>query len=357
MAAKKAAKTDFKAKAKATASRAAAKRKRAAPKKTQREKSEPNIDTSANAELESNDEVSDADVAFVEENASSLNFLSSVDPATLAAFNKEEKKKRKSESVSSKAKKPAVETVDSEDDVIGDYSDSDLEIHSDDEEKSGIDNGNDDDDDSVVDFVLSDSDTDADSGQEGGEEEEEEDTPVNESDEYVYRNSKIRRAEKRKALLGDEMDYEQQTRTFEQPEKKAKVSDRLPIKTSDGRLVAAESSDEDEKNGEGTEEPDDDVEMDDAQSDSDVSSESPEDSELEAQTQDKMIDHNEVPDRSQLSRKQYIVAQQNRLAVIADKVMQDLEANMSGLKHLHAISDDNDPKVKQLGLLTQLAVY
>ncbi|KAJ1799727.1 hypothetical protein LPJ59_001629 [Coemansia sp. RSA 2399] len=358
MAAKKAAKTDFKAKAKASASRAAAKRKKSAtPKKTQRKKSEPSLDTSTNAELESNDEVSDADVAFVEENASSLNFLSSVDPAKLAAFSKEEKKKRKTESAGSKtkAKKPAVETADSDDDIFGDYSDSDLEIHSDDEEKSDIDN--DDDDDSVVDFVLSDSDTDSGSGLGSGSEEEDEETSVNKSDDYVYRNSKVRRAEKRKAFLGDEMDYEQQTRTFEQPEKKAKVSDRLPIKTSDGRLVAAESSDEDEKNGEATEDPDDDVEMDDAQSDSDASSESPEDSEPEAQTQDKTLDHNEEPDRSQMPRKQYIIAQQNRLAVIADKVMQDLEANMGGLKHLHAISDDKDPKVKQLGLLTQLAVY
>ncbi|KAJ1665483.1 hypothetical protein IW140_003192 [Coemansia sp. RSA 1813] len=360
MAGKKGTKTDFKAKAKAAASRSAAKRKNAAPKKTRRTKSEPNLDTSTNADPESNDEVSDDDVAFVEENASSLNFLSSIDPTKLAAFGKEEKKKKKTAKVQPKPKQQE-ETADSEDDIINDYSDSDLEIHSDDDndDEAGHSEAETDidDDDSVVDFVLSDSDTVSDSDPVSDLEEE----PIDKDDDYVYRNSKMRRAEKRKALLDEEMDYEQQTRSFEQPEKKAKVSNRLPIKTSDGRLVAADSSGEEDnaadKEGKAASDSDDDVEMGDAQSDSDSSPEPQTDSEPEDQNRDKRLDYDEAPDRTQMSRKQYIVSQQNRLATIADMVMQNLEANMSGLKYLHAISDDKDPKVKQLGLLTQLAVY
>ncbi|KAJ2547201.1 hypothetical protein EV175_005314, partial [Coemansia sp. RSA 1933] len=300
------------------------------------------------ANEDDDDEISEDDIAFVEENVDSLNFLSSVDPTKLAAFSKEEKKKKKTANSVSKPQQ-SLEVAESEGESIGEYSDSDLEIHSDDEDED-----EDEDEDSVVDFVLSDSDT-------SPEDSEEEEEPVNKNDDYVYRNSKTRRAEKRKALLGDEMNYEQQNRSFEQPEKKAKVSSRLPIKTSDGRLVTAESSDEEgdggvNKDGEAAEESDNDVEMNDANSTSDESSESQTESDYEDQHKEE-ADYDEAPDRSQMSRKQYIIAQQNRLATIADKVMQDLEASMGGLKHLHAISDDKDPKVKQLGLLTQLAVY
>ncbi|KAI8320692.1 NOC3p-domain-containing protein [Martensiomyces pterosporus] len=58
-----------------------------------------------------------------------------------------------------------------------------------------------------------------------------------------------------------------------------------------------------------------------------------------------------------MTRKQYIIAQQNRLAAIADTVTQSPEGSAKSLRLLHHISEDRDVKVKQLGLLTQLAVY
>ncbi|KAJ2598257.1 hypothetical protein EV177_007564, partial [Coemansia sp. RSA 1804] len=354
-----------KAKARAAASQASTKRKNARTKSKGSAGTKPAvINANTNAENDSNDEVSDVDVAFVEENADRMNFLTSIDSSKLTAFGKEEKKKRKKTDSKSSAKLSA-EASDSEDDAVNNYSDSDLEIHSDEDEDEDKDEDGDEsepksdvEDDSVVDFVLSDSDSDSDAGSALSDSDSEEET-IPEKDNYVYRNSKMRRAEKRKALLDDEMDYEQKTRSFEQIEKKAKISKRLPIKTSDGRLVAAESSDEgDNAESQGENDSDSDVDMEDTQSSGNASfEEQVEDSEPEFSDRKRMPNLDEEPDRNQMSRKQYIVAQQNRLASIADMVMQDVEANMGGLKHLHAISDDKDPKVKQLGLLTQLAVY
>ncbi|KAJ2905577.1 hypothetical protein GGI21_004153 [Coemansia aciculifera] len=58
-----------------------------------------------------------------------------------------------------------------------------------------------------------------------------------------------------------------------------------------------------------------------------------------------------------MTRKEYIVVQQNRLAGLADMIMQNPERGAKAYKLLHQISDDSDVRVKRLGLLTQLGVY
>ncbi|KAJ2693728.1 hypothetical protein H4R19_005983, partial [Coemansia spiralis] len=292
-----------------------------------------------------NEEVNEDDVDFVRENMDSLTFLSSVNPESLAAIKKEPKVKAKRSSRAEKpsAPKPAElsESDDDDDDAPGTASDSgsDLEVlsgdDSDPEEDGDLASVSGSDLESVS---GSDLESDLESDQEE-EEEDDDDDDAAEDGANDYSNSKARRAVKRKAMFGGEMDYERDSRAFAQAEKRAKPSTKLPIKTADGRLVVPEDSDAEAGD---TDESDEDGAASDADEDSAV-----------AATED----GDRAPDRDQMSRKQYIVAQQNRLAAVADKAMQEPEESLGYLRTLREISEDADSKVRQLGLLTQLAVY
>ncbi|KAJ1748360.1 hypothetical protein LPJ79_004595 [Coemansia sp. RSA 1821] len=251
---------------------------------------------------ESGDEyLSAEDIDFVQQNAENLGFLSSVNPESLLNIKKETKEKR----VKRKAKPavpPPAELTESEDEgLVAEDSDSDMEILS--------------------------------------ESEEEKD----------YINSKERRALKRKAMFGDEMGYEQNARSFVQAEKKIKETNKLPIKTADGRLKVAEYSDNDE-------EPEPEPEP---EPESEASGESEEsaDESLEETSEEIESDEGTKPDRESMTRKEYIITQQKRLAAAADAIMQNPEETLGKLKTLQEISEDSDPRVKRLGLLSQLAVF
>ncbi|KAJ2846034.1 hypothetical protein IWW36_004536, partial [Coemansia brasiliensis] len=163
---------------------------------------------------ESDDEyLSAEDIDFVQQNAESLGFLSSVNPESLLNIKKKTKEKRRTRKAKPSVP-PPTELTESEDEdsdldaaLVAEDSDSDMEILS------------------------------------GSEEEEEEE----EEEEKDYINSKERRALKRKAMFGDEMSYEQSARSFVQAGKKVKETNKLPIKTADGRLKAAEYSDSEEE--------------------------------------------------------------------------------------------------------------
>ncbi|KAJ2797245.1 hypothetical protein H4R21_004397, partial [Coemansia helicoidea] len=296
---------------------------------------------------ESEDEqVDEEDVDFVRENMDSLTFLSSVNPESLAAIKKEPKDKRPPRGKKPNVPRPA-ELSESDDDAAGsevEDSGSDLEVLS--GEESGDDDDDDDDDlDEADDDDLesvSEGDLESISGSDLEEDDDDDDEEDTGND---FSNSKARRALKRKAMFGGEMEYERDSRAFEQAEKKAKPSNKLPIKTADGRLVLPDDSDDDSDNA---------GDQDESEQEED---EEASDAEGGSATAAEDVDLAVAPDRKQMTRKQYIVAQQNRLAVAADRAMQEPEEGLGHLKTLREISDDADPKVRQLGLLTQLAVY
>ncbi|KAI7830891.1 nucleolar complex-associated protein-domain-containing protein [Kickxella alabastrina] len=327
----------------------------------------PTIDCPAQS---SDEEVDDDDLEFVKENAQNISFLKSLNPEKLANIPKSANSK-------SKSNVPApTDLSESEDDMglVAEDSDSDLEVFSEDEE---ADSSDDDAEDLLEDLDLTDSEdddeddieaesmSDADSGDEDSEEKELEDT----SKDYDFQNSKSRRAQKRKTMMEGAMDYEGHTH-------------KLPIKTADGRLLNVDDSDDDEaadkKSGNESDEDDEAAtaqdgkdagsDDDDSESDSDLGSSSGSDSDEEpasrkssmgaaAIAEAERLDLSEAPDRDLMTRKQYIVAQQNRLAGLADLVMQNPEGSSKALRMLNEVSEDEDPKVKQLGILTQLAVY
>ncbi|KAJ2693599.1 hypothetical protein H4218_005969 [Coemansia sp. IMI 209128] len=301
----------------------------------------------ANAEPSDDEPIDDEDMEFVRENAQSLSFLSSVNPEKLAKVSKQAKAKSMKGRDKPKVAVPA-ELSETEDEagsddedmgVVAEDSDSDLEVYSE--------------DDQVVDTVDSESEAES----------------MGSEDEYEFRNSKSRRVQKRKAMMDGAMSYEQGTRTFEQAEKRPKVSNRLPIKTADGRLVVSDAESEQEEDSDEAGDAEDDK-MDVSEEDDLAESESEDEDEPKASSgpaervqapkrvaEDGATDYSVEPDREQMSRKEYIVAQQNRLAGLADLIMQNPERGAKAYKLLHKISDDSDARVKRLGLLTQLGVY
>ncbi|KAI9501551.1 hypothetical protein GGI25_005525 [Coemansia spiralis] len=395
MAGKKATKPSFKAKTKAAAKNSAktksskakahAKKPHTNGSKRQTANKPNEHELDAKPDSDGSEDFDDEDADFIRENAKNISFLSSINPEKLTAITKEAKPKRLVDNTKSKVPAPAELSETDNDDMISDADDSDLEIHSDEESNTDTDEQSDkisgSEEDSVFDFILSGSDSCSEEDENGSEHDDEvesldeSDHEIQESDadEYEYRNSKMRRAQKRKAILGGEMEYEQHARAFEQAEKKIKVSNRLPIKMSDGRLIMAESSDDENEEKDPQDIQDgngyDDVSMDDSQSvsgsdsDAESTSESNHDKTSFSQFsesndgQTSRVDYTETPDRDQMTRKQYIIAQQNRLAAIANIIMQSPEGGSKGFKLLHVITEDKDPKVKQLGILTQLAVF
>ncbi|KAJ1813777.1 hypothetical protein LPJ75_003048, partial [Coemansia sp. RSA 2598] len=336
-------------------------------------------------ESASDEEVDDDDMAFVQENVANLSFLQSMKPESLSSITKERKRKMTVGSNKQQNKIPEpTELTDSEEgeedddgsDSDGDSDGSDLEIVSDSDEEDLLD-----------DMPLTDSEGDDGSDNDEGEDDggveslsEEEYASESSGEEgaqaYDYKNSKARRAQQRKTMMQGSAEYEQQARSFGEP-KKTKDSTRLPIKMADGRLVDLDQSDdegvEDKESDEGEEE-----EMGEGKgsSGSELGIESGSDSESDSESgsgtepgpgskarpgdkeaSSEELDLLEEPDRESMTRKQYIIVQQNRLAGLANVVMQNPENSSKALRTLYDISNDADIKVKQLGLLTQLAVY
>ncbi|KAJ1721728.1 hypothetical protein LPJ53_003799 [Coemansia erecta] len=321
----------------------------------------------------SGEDIDDDDKAFVSENAASLKFLRSMEASRLAKVTKEAKSKAVVKRPSVRVAPPTELTSSEEDEgdsdvgLVAEESDSDLEINSDssmdvDELEVASDDG---------------SDSEADSELESDSDEDDQSAGVAAG--YEFQNSKARRALKRRNLMEGSMGYEQQARSFgEGGGKPLRESTKLPIKTADGRLVDVESSEEEEQEeaSDSEAEPADEAESADeasSESESDDESESGSESESESKAvrkpaastsnddsdgDDAMADElSAEPDRGSMTRKQYITAQQNRLAALADAVMQNPEGSSRALRLLGSISDSADAKVRQLGLLTQLAVF
>ncbi|KAJ2066905.1 hypothetical protein GGI08_001642, partial [Coemansia sp. S2] len=215
----------------------------------------------ADAEPSDDEPIDEEDMEFVRENAKSLSFLSSVNPEKLAKIAKEAKVKGMRNRDKPKVAAPAElsDTEDEEDEadsedmgIVAEDSDSDLEVYSE--------------DDQVDDLVVSDSEAES----------------MGEEDEYEFRNSKSRRVQKRKAMMDGAMSYEQGTRAFEQTEKRAKVSNRLPTKTADGRLVVSDAESDQDDGGDESDKAEDDK-MDVSDDDELVESESESEDEVDSE--------------------------------------------------------------------------
>ncbi|KAI9282059.1 nucleolar complex-associated protein-domain-containing protein [Umbelopsis sp. AD052] len=127
----------------------------------------------------------------------------------------------------------------------------------------------------------------------------------------------------------EEQDYELKPRKVSSEWTKKDKFTKLPIKLPGGKWeqAAEEYSDEDE------EEPVPEI-------DSELSEIEMEDS---AETQE--------------PKKKTFLARKEELAQIASTIMEDPESNIGLLRTLKSISEDKNPKIAQLALLTQLAVY
>ncbi|KAJ2719589.1 hypothetical protein GGI07_005115 [Coemansia sp. Benny D115] len=398
MAKKVAAKTDRPAKAKGSGQqkgRGFGGNKKQQQQRTKSKKSDtgtrkiPTIDAPA---LSSDDEVEDDDMEFVRENVQNLSFLKSMDPEKLSNITKEVKKKAYTNTQKQKGVRPA-ELTESEDEddygLVAEDSDSDLEVLSEDDGKLSDDEEDEDNDDLLEDLEMTGSEAEGSADEEDSvedveslsedesasdndddDEQEDGDSGSDASDQMNYNmsTSKDRRMQKRKAMLEGSMGYEQQSRSFGHLEKKQKTSSKLPIKTADGRLVSVDDSEEE---GVSSEDEAEDVDEESDQGSADSGSDADSDSGSESDSEDKpkgrkqgaaggdgdVLDLSAAPDREQMTRKQYIVAQQIRLAGLADRVMQNPENGSKALRLLNEISEDKDPRVRQLGLLSQLAVY
>ncbi|KAJ2080459.1 hypothetical protein H4R24_003071 [Coemansia sp. RSA 988] len=338
-------------------------------KKAKKERNTPVVPVKKSEESEDEVQPDEDDVDFVHANVHSLSFLSTVNPESLVNTKKEPKKKKaRITAESNKVVQPGelTESEDEESDfgLVPEESDSDLEVLSDQDEDSGSEIEA---SDLLENLELTDSEADSDDG-ESMTEEDDKDGIMSDKD-YEFMNSKARKAHKRKAIFGGEMNYEHSTRQFEQTEKKPKLTNKLPIKTADGRLALLENSDEENEEISDSAHTDDESDDGNEQSAKDQQSDSKADSDSDENRTDsdhpvharvnleEQDDYVIEPDRNRMSRKQYIIAQQNRLAAIADVVMQDPDNGLRYLKTLNHISTDADPRVKRLGLLTQLAVF
>ncbi|KAI8584338.1 hypothetical protein K450DRAFT_219372 [Umbelopsis ramanniana AG] len=153
--------------------------------------------------------------------------------------------------------------------------------------------------------------------------EDEEDVP--ESDEDMEEDDRY-------AGSDEEQDYEMKPRKVSSEWTKKDKFTKLPIKLPGGKWEQAaedEYSDDDEEKEEPVPEIDSEL------------------SEIEM----------EDPVETLEPKKKTFVARKEELAQIASTIMEDPESNIGLLRTLKAISEDKNPKVAQLALLTQLAVY
>ncbi|CAO3658502.1 unnamed protein product [Rhizopus microsporus] len=141
----------------------------------------------------------------------------------------------------------------------------------------------------------------------------------------------------------EEMDYETKPRKIADEWAGRAKSTKLPIKLPGGKIIQAEKEEIEEKD-EG-EEKDEDEEMEEVENDQEDNVEEEEEEEEEKEEEVKV------------SKKQHLINKKEELATIATNLQEDPEEHIGELKTLRSIYRDDNPIVKKLALLTQLAVY
>ncbi|PVU89726.1 hypothetical protein BB559_004980 [Furculomyces boomerangus] len=182
---------------------------------------------------------------------------------------------------------------------------------------------------------------------------DEDDIILEESDDDGYKNRKEKKKSKKEKESSELMSYELVERKFkEDSSSKAKNLLRLPIKNRYGRVLAASDHSSDEE--------------DEVEGDSDVSEKASdndsglEDSGSESDGNEKETKDVIIVDRSKLTADEYLVSSQIRIAESSEKILESPEENMSHIKTLLAFaSPETEPesRVCQLGLLSLLSVF
>ncbi|ORX99050.1 nucleolar complex-associated protein 3 [Basidiobolus meristosporus CBS 931.73] len=148
-------------------------------------------------------------------------------------------------------------------------------------------------------------------------------------------------------------EYEKQPRK-RNAEWEEKSFKKLPIKTADGRIVqvAEEPVDEDEDNSE--KELDNQV---DSSEEGGVTDEEAGDMDDEEEEEEAVPEMAQVEAEPKISKKQYIITKKEKLAELAQEIIEDPEKNIEKLKGLRDIAKEQNSTIKKFAFLTQLAVY
>ncbi|KAI7878590.1 nucleolar complex-associated protein 3 [Lichtheimia hyalospora FSU 10163] len=269
-------------------------------------------------EAENDDvDISDEDLAFFAENEQFGSFLKSMDSKAITKNLTRDEKPRIERPGSNKKQEqqqqqPSNESESDEED----YDYDDLENMASDD---------------VASIVLSSSDE---------EEPMEEDVPTSISDieDELENLEPTRPSKKRKHVDSDdeEMDYELQPRKVGNEWTKKDFVERLPIKLPGGKIVKVDQEDTQEKQEESADEM------------------SQQEDEQAVEDQMQVEEQEQAP---KLTKKQYVLAKKEELAQIATRIQEDPDENIIQLKALRKIAADNNPTIKKLAFLTQLAVY
>lgn len=175
---------------------------------------------------------------------------------------------------------------------------------------------------------------DSDNEQESDVEQELEDMSEEKMSEMLDLSSK-----KKKAAIkhdsDEEMDYETKPRKIADEWAGRAKSTKLPIKLPGGKIIQAEKEEAEEKD---------------------------EDEEMEEVENDQEEDHVEEEEEEEeeevkVSKKQHLINKKEELATIATNLQEDPEEHIGELKTLRSIYRDDNPIVRKLALLTQLAIY
>ncbi|CEI98565.1 hypothetical protein RMCBS344292_12671 [Rhizopus microsporus] len=282
-------------------------------------------------------EISDEDLEFFAENKGFTSFLTSLDAKELTRNTVKKPK--------APVKKPAVKQ-------------QQTGLESSDEES--LDNFEEPDSDEELDNFEE---PDSDNEQESDVEQELEDMSEEKMSEMLDLSSK-----KKKAAIkhdsDEEMDYETKPRKIADEWAGRAKSTKLPIKLPGGKIIQAEKEEAEEKDeDEEMEEVENDQEEDHVEEEEEEEEEEEdEDEEMEEVENDQEEDHVEEEEEEEeeevkVSKKQHLINKKEELATIATNLQEDPEEHIGELKTLRSIYRDDNPIVRKLALLTQLAIY
>ncbi|ORE03794.1 nucleolar complex-associated protein 3 [Rhizopus microsporus var. microsporus] len=255
-------------------------------------------------------EISDEDLEFFAENKGFTSFLTSLDAKELTRNTVKKPK--------APVKKPAVK-----------------------QQQSGLESS---DEESLDNFEEPDSDEELDNFEEPNSDNEQvsdveqelEDMSEEKMSEMLDLGSKKKKAAT-KHDSDEEMDYETKPRKIADEWAGRAKSTKLPIKLPGGKIIQAEKEEAEEK--------DEDEEMEEVESDQ-------EEDHVEEEKEEE-----EEEEEVKVSKKQHLINKKEELATIATNLQEDPEEHIGELKTLRSIYRDDNPIVRKLALLTQLAIY
>ncbi|KAI9033758.1 nucleolar complex-associated protein-domain-containing protein [Phycomyces nitens] len=273
-------------------------------KEKEKEKSRQFVPVPASAQEDV--EYSEDDVEFFAENQDFKSFLHSMDPKELTRNTKKVKK--------NPAKKPTTRAPVPE---PTDLSSSEDELDYDFEATNGLD---------------SDAEMSGASDEEIGDSDELADLDdLMEDDTMLYDTRDPSKKPVKDDESDEEMDYETKPRKIATEWTRKDYHTKLPIKLPGGKIKQVEEKPE-----------------------SDVEEEVVEEVE---EVVEEVVEEPESDEEAVLTKKQYIMKKKEELAQMASEIQEDPEASAGQLRVLRAIFKDENPTVKKLAILTQLAVY